>query len=101
MVFKIVQDTQEPIEGDYSDDLKELVAMLLTKDEKARPRVIDIINAPFVKAHMERFVKSAGKNNLNPQLEKKKQIQPAKAKKAAELKQKAPEDPYYMSPEVC
>ena len=41
---------------------------------------------------MERFVKSAGKNNLNPQLEKKKQIQPAKAKKAAELKQKAPED---------
>ena len=74
LVFKIVQDTQEPLDGDYSDDLKELVAMLLTKDAKARPRVIDIINGPFVKAHMERFVKSAGKNNLNPQLEKKKQI---------------------------
>jgi hypothetical protein len=48
--------------------------MLLTKDEKARPRVIDIINRPFVKQHMERFVNSAGKNNLNPQLGKKKTI---------------------------
>ena len=59
--------------------------MLLTKDEKARPRVIDIINRRFVKQHMERFVNSAGKNNLNPQLTKKKQIQPAQAKKVAEL----------------
>lgn len=92
LVFKIVQDKQEPVEGDYSDELKEIVEMLLTKDEKARPRVIDIINRPFVKAHMERFVKSAGKNNLNPQLEKKKQIQPAQAKKVADLLQKAPED---------
>ena len=41
---------------------------------------------------MERFVSSAGKNNLNPQLGKKKQIQPGTANKVAELKQKAPED---------
>lgn len=74
LVFKIVQDKQEPIDGDYSDELKEIIDMLLTKDEKARPRVIDIINRPFVKQHMERFVKSAGKNNLNPQLGKKKTI---------------------------
>jgi NIMA (never in mitosis gene a)-related kinase len=74
LVFKIVQDKQEPVDGDYSDELKEIIDMLLTKDEKARPRVIDIINRPFVKQHMERFVKSAGKNNLNPQLGKKKTI---------------------------
>lgn len=41
---------------------------------------------------MERFVKSAGKNNLNPQLGKKKQIQPAQAKKVAELMQKDPDN---------
>jgi len=41
--------------------------------------VIEIINRPFVKQHMERFVKSAGKINLNPQLGKKKTIQPENA----------------------
>lgn len=35
---------------------------------------------------MERFVKSAGKNCLNPQLGKKKEIQPEQAKKVAILK---------------
>ena len=74
LVFKIVQDNQEPIEGDYSEELKEIVNSLLIKDEKMRPRVIDIINRPFVKAHMERFVNSAGQNNVNPQLGKKKKI---------------------------
>ena len=74
LVFKIVQDQHEPITEDYSDDLKDLINLLLTKDFKARPRIIDIINRPFVKSHMERFVKSAGKNNLNPQLGKKREI---------------------------
>lgn len=74
LVFKIVQDQHEPITEDYSDDLKDLINLLLTKDFKSRPRIIDIINRPFVKSHMERFVKSAGKNNLNPQLGKKREI---------------------------
>lgn len=74
LVFKIVQDQHEPITEEYSDDLKDLINLLLTKDFKARPRIIDIINRPFVKSHMERFVKSAGKNNLNPQLGKKREI---------------------------
>ena len=80
LVFKIVQDQHEPITEEYSDDLKDLINLLLTKDFKARPRIIDIINTPFVKSHMERFVKSAGKNCLNPQLGKKKEIQPEQAK---------------------
>ncbi len=87
LVFKIVQDQHEPITEEYSDDLKDLINLLLTKDFKARPRIIDIINRPFVKSHMERFVKSAGKNCLNPQLGKKKEIQPEQAKKVAILKQ--------------
>ena len=56
LVFKIVQDKQEPIPDIYSQDLKELINLLLTKDENTRPKVIDIIRRPFVKMHMERFV---------------------------------------------
>jgi len=52
----------------------ELINLLLTKDETTRPKVIDIIRRPFVKEHMERFVQSRGKINLNPTLSKKKQI---------------------------
>ena len=57
--------------------MKDLINMLLIKDEKARPRVIEIIQQPFVKEHMTRFVTSQGKNNLNPQLGKKRQVEQA------------------------
>lgn len=40
LVFKIVQDKQEPISDEYSDGLKELIEWLLNKDESKRPRVI-------------------------------------------------------------
>ena len=43
LVFKIVQDKQEPIPDIYSDGLSQLINQLLIKDEKARPRVIEII----------------------------------------------------------
>jgi len=52
LVFKIVQDKQEPIPDSYSDGLKDLINTLLTKDENARPKVIEIIQSPFVKEHM-------------------------------------------------
>lgn len=61
LVFKIVQDKQEPIPDIYSQGLQDLINCLLTKDESARPHVIDIIKKPFVKEHMERFVKNKGK----------------------------------------
>jgi len=68
LAVKIVQDKQEPISDSYSDGLKELINILLTKEAEQRPRVIDILKRPFVKEHMERFVSSQGKINLNPQL---------------------------------
>ena len=72
---KVAEKYAENLKGKGFDvDLKDLINLLLTKDFKARPRIIDIINRPFVKSHMERFVKSAGKNNLNPQLGKKREI---------------------------
>ena len=61
----------------YSQDIKDLVRMMLVKDEKKRPMVIDILRMPFVKKHMFDFVQSQGKVNVNPQLMAKKEIQPA------------------------
>lgn len=49
LVFKIVQDKQEPIPDTYSQGIKDLVSLLLTKDENKRPRVIDILRLPYVK----------------------------------------------------
>ena len=67
--------------------MKDLINCLLIKDDKARPRVIDIIRRPFVKEHMERFVQSKGKVNLKSNVIKKKSIQPHAAKELNVLKQ--------------
>lgn len=50
----------------YSNELKSLVSLLLTKEVKKRPQVIDILRMPFVQKHMRLFVESKGRNNLNP-----------------------------------
>ena len=48
LVFKIVQDKQEPIPNIYSQELNNLVHCLLNKNEKERPNVLDILKMPFV-----------------------------------------------------
>lgn len=58
LVFKIVQDKQEPLPEVYSADMKNLVNLLLNKDEKKRPQVIDILRMKFVQGHMRKFVES-------------------------------------------
>jgi NIMA (never in mitosis gene a)-related kinase len=61
LAVKIVQEKPEPIPSRYSPELSQLINLLLSKDESIRPRVIDIIHKPFVKHHMELFVKSQNK----------------------------------------
>ncbi len=58
LVFKIVQDKQEPIPSHYSDDMKNLVALLLNKNDKERPSALEILKVPFVQGHMRNFVES-------------------------------------------
>ena len=60
----------------YSQEMKDLVHMLLNKDEHQRPQVIDIMRIKFVQEHMKQFVESQGKINLNPDLKIKKDIDP-------------------------
>jgi len=76
LVFKIVQDKQDPIPDIYSQELKNLVSMLLIKDERQRPNVLDILRMDFVKQHMRLFVETQGQNNVNPKLHQRRDIQP-------------------------
>jgi len=48
LVFKIVQDKQDPIPSTYSDDMKNLVSLLLNKNDKERPSALEILKIPFV-----------------------------------------------------
>jgi NIMA (never in mitosis gene a)-related kinase len=76
LVFKIVQDKQDPIPNIYSQELKNLVSLLLIKDERQRPNVLDILRMDFVKQHMRLFVETQGQNNVNPKLHQRRDIQP-------------------------
>ena len=54
--------------------MKDLIDLLLIKDEKTRPKIINIIQQPFVKEHMTRFVLSKGQNTVNQRVSKKDQV---------------------------
>ena len=49
---------------------------MLNKDQNKRPQVLQILQIPFVKKHIEMFIESNGKVNINPKLSVKKDIQP-------------------------
>lgn len=68
LVFKIVQDKQEPIPNMYSQEMKDLVTRLLVKDEKKRPQVLEILRMPFVQDHMMQFVQNQGRMSQDFQL---------------------------------
>ena len=41
---------------------------MLTKSDADRPQILHILGDPFVQKHMQIFVESQGKINLNPNL---------------------------------
>lgn len=106
LVYKIVKGTYDAIPEEYSDEMKDLVDMILNKDESKRPTVQQILLSPFLKSKMEEFISSGGNigtNNLKvktikvePELteeqkeeEMLKELTPAeRAKKRKELKSK-------------
>ena len=48
LVLKIIQNSPEPINNIYSDDLKKLINIILDKNYLTRPSCYDILNFPFV-----------------------------------------------------
>lgn len=65
LVYKIIQEKQEPIPSFYSEDLKKLVSTLLTKSHKARPDIGQILQYGFVKEVARKFVERKGEMALN------------------------------------
>lgn len=61
LAFKIVQDPPDPIPDRYSDDLKNLVESILTKDDKARPTTGNILDLPFLQKYMRDFLEEREK----------------------------------------
>ena len=49
---------------------------MLNKEADKRPPVIEILRNNFVQGHMRKFVETAGRNNFNPTMKIKKQINP-------------------------
>ena len=69
LVYKIVQEKYPPLSDHYSDDLKQLVADMLSKDPALRPNLGQILRLPFVRARMQSFIDqvSAPQQQPSPQ----------------------------------
>ena len=59
LVFKIVQESYPPIPDHYSEELRELIDQLLSKDPNHRPSCRRIFRFPFIKRRLEQLAKSA------------------------------------------
>ena len=69
LVYKIIQEKQEPIPAIYSQNLRSLTANMLTKDYKVRPDINTILQYDFVKEVARKFVEKKGEladNNFVP-----------------------------------
>jgi NIMA (never in mitosis gene a)-related kinase len=60
LVYKIVQDNYDPIPDIYSQDLKNLIKLLLNKESKERPNLSEILQLPLIRGKMQEFVQSGG-----------------------------------------
>ena len=74
LVYKIIQEKQEPIPGFYSNDLRDLVAKMLIKDHKLRPDTHNLLKYDFVKSVAKKFIEIKGEltgnNNFMPVIKK-------------------------------
>lgn len=59
MMAKMENKKFEPIQGDYSDDLKQLAYSLLSFEPKERPSVHKILEVPFIKKHLPQVLENS------------------------------------------
>ena len=58
---KIVQDEYDPLSENYSSELRNLVKMMLIKDDLKRPNINQILKYQFVQYHMQKYVEASVK----------------------------------------
>lgn len=97
LVFKIVQEKPDPIEGDrYSQELKDLIDVLLQKDPEKRPSVRQILKTDLIRRKAQEFIEQNAKQRSKTVVFKKNMPTVVKASAAAasdgkEEEQKEPE----------
>lgn len=70
LVYKIVQEKQEPIPSCYNIELNALCSKLLTKDYKMRPEITEVIQMPFFRKVAENFKSRRGKMDVHIPIKK-------------------------------
>jgi len=66
LILQILKGQPLPIPQKYSDNLQNLVSMLLEKDPSLRPSVYEIFQLSFIKKHIENSLKTKfSKNNVD------------------------------------
>ena len=60
LVYKIVQEKQEPIPSIYSKSMIDLCAKLLIKNYRSRPNIDEIIQMPFIRQVACKFIERRG-----------------------------------------
>lgn len=68
IVLKIATKDYEPIPNLYSDNLKEILRLLLQKDPNKRISVNDLLNIPFVKGYLDKYLQKLDALRLSEQL---------------------------------
>jgi len=57
LVWKIVQETYPPVPEQYSEDLRQLVQVMLNKDPAKRPTIDDILQRDFIRKRISTMLK--------------------------------------------
>lgn len=70
LIMKILKENPAPLPNHYSADLQSLIKSMLTKSPSLRPSVADLLQLPFIKAHMATSVADHQKvkQYVNPSL---------------------------------
>lgn len=60
LVYKIVREEPKPIQDVYSQELHDIVKLLLTKDVNLRPTIQQLLKIDYVRQFMEDFISKGG-----------------------------------------
>lgn len=56
LAMKILQGSYPSIMPTYSKQLRDLISSMLSKKPQDRPSIIDVLNKPFVKTRIEKYI---------------------------------------------
>ncbi|XP_056380151.1 serine/threonine-protein kinase Nek4 isoform X2 [Hyla sarda] len=58
LVYRIIEGKLPPMPRDYSNDLKDLIGTMLSRQPEKRPTVKQILRKPFIKQHIALFLQN-------------------------------------------